>query len=96
MRAKGQWNVSDKLTANAMLIRSRNDAGGTNISNFMDSKGDVFFRQVVRNGLPLRSSEKFFKTDIQNITLNYDLGFADMVTSSSWVDLKSGSGIKSK
>ena len=86
IRVKGLWQASDDLTVNAMVIRARDDAGAQGYGNIKDSQGDLFWRQVERNGLPLLGTEISTYSDIYNVTLNYDLGFATLTSSTSQVE----------
>ena len=87
IRVKGLWQVSEALTVNAMVMRARDDAGARGLGNILDSQGDWFYRQVERNGLPLLGTEISTYSDIYNVTLNYDLGFATLTSSTSQVEI---------
>ncbi|ETN91607.1 Ferripyoverdine receptor precursor [Gammaproteobacteria bacterium MOLA455] len=87
IRVKGLWQVSEDLTLNAMVMRARDDAGARGLGNILDSQGDWFYRQVERNGLPLLGTEISTHSDIYNVTLNYDLGFATLTSSTSQVEI---------
>ncbi|MDB9951895.1 TonB-dependent receptor [Porticoccaceae bacterium] len=86
IRIKGLWQFSEDLTVNAMVLRSRDDAGALGYGNIKDSQGDLFWRQVERNGLPLLSTDISTYSDIYNVTLNYDLGFATLTSSTSQIE----------
>ena len=86
IRIKGLWQASEDLTVNAMIIRTRNDAGAQGYGNIKDANDTPFWRHVERDGLPLGGPEISHYTDIYNLTLNYDLGFATLTSSTSQVD----------
>ncbi|ETN92764.1 hypothetical protein U062_00643 [Gammaproteobacteria bacterium MOLA455] len=86
IRIKGLWQASDDLMVSAMVLRTRDDAGAQGFGNIKDSQDNPFWRQVERNGLPLLSTEISTYSDIYNITLNYDLGFASLTSSTSKIE----------
>ncbi|MDB9999660.1 TonB-dependent receptor [Porticoccaceae bacterium] len=88
IRVKGLWQATDDLTINAMAIKARNELGGlASSSNTIRPSGDTYYRTVIRNGLPLPSTDNTHSTDIYNLTLNYDLGFATIISSSSHINI---------
>ena len=88
VRLKALWQASDDLSVNAMVLRSRSDSGSSNIANIRGADGDTYYRTVVANGLPLANTDQTDENDIYNVTVNYDLGFATLTSSSSHLDIK--------
>ena len=91
VRVKSLWKASDDLSINAMVLRSRNDAGARNDASVKDVSGKTYFRQVDRAGLPLAGTTSKNQSDVYNITINYDLDFAVLTSSSSKVEYENHS-----
>ena len=85
IRIKGLWQIFDGFTANAMIAQYKNDAGGTNVTN-VGSVTDSNYRVVPVNGADLATTDFTNEYDLYNLTLNYDLGFATLTSSSSKFD----------
>jgi len=89
VRLKALWQASDDLSVNAMILRSRSDSGSSNVANVRGANGDTYYRTVIIGGSPLASTDQTDENDIYNVTVNYDLGFATLTSSSSHLDIKS-------
>ena len=89
LRVNNRVHHSDDLTVNAMILRSRSDSGSSNTANIRGVDGETYYRTVIANGSLLASTDQTDDNDTYNITVNYDLGFATLTSSSSHLDIKS-------
>ena len=82
------WQISDRVNdqRNGSSITD-NDAGGFNVTN-IGSVGDSEYQVVPVTGMSLPSTDISNEYDIYNLTLNYDLGFATLTSSTSQLDVK--------
>ena len=88
LRIKGLWQASDELTVNAMVLRSRGEVGARNASNVKGVNSDAYYyRQIGPNDMPLLSTGVDNQSDIYNLTLSYDFGFATLTSSSSKINI---------
>ena len=87
LNIKGLWHVSDDLTVDMMAIRYRNEAGSFNQTN-IGKPSDTLYQPTFRQGQDFASTDIEYEYDIYNITVNYDLGFATLVSSSSQYDVE--------
>jgi iron complex outermembrane receptor protein len=95
IRLRGLWQVSDDFTADLALIQHRNDAGGQFITNIGDVR-DSNYKVTERNGLPLGDTGFSNDYDLYNLTLNYDFGWAKLVSSSAQVEGENTNGADSQ
>ena len=83
IRIKGLWQASDDMTVKATVIRHRNNAGGNTVN--LGPRGDSNFQSSVDRSLINRITDDY---DLYNLTVNYDLGFASLISASSYVDIE--------
>ena len=82
VRIKGLWQVSDNFSVQMTASHSKDDAGAQSETN-LGPATDSTYRTVARNGLDPASTEVSHEAEIYNLTLNYDLGFATVTSSTS-------------
>lgn len=88
IRISGLWSLTEKFSIKAMTVRNRLSGSSPNFSNVLPSTDNVY--QV-----PNINDARFSSTDIENdyelhnLTLDYDLGFATIVSSSSQLNVDS-------
>lgn len=85
VRAKALWNVTDRLSLRALFVVHRNDGDGSNIVNLEPRSESNFVNAV----FPLAPTDFHDKYEIANLSATYDLGFAQLMGSSSYINMRS-------
>ena len=83
VRLKGLWQATEDMTVKATAIHHRNSGGGQNIPN-LGSVSDSNFQSAIDSTLFPGFIDDY---DIYNITVNYDLGFASLISASSYLEI---------
>lgn len=82
VRVKALWRPVDSLDIKGMAIVHRNDAG---FSNAPATKDRVTITPEYAPGIDLSNEDSY---DLFNLTASYDLGFAELLSSSSYTEVE--------
>ena len=83
IRVKGLWQVSDDLALRGTTIRHRNNYGATSIVNSTPVKESILQRAAIPDQPVTPGISNY---DLYNLTIDYDLNFALLTSSSSLID----------
>jgi iron complex outermembrane recepter protein len=84
-RVKALFNPSTQVTIKALVEIHRNDGGATNIVN-QEPREDSIFVQAFDRAAPTGFEDEY---ELYNVTASVDLGFAELLSSTSRVDINS-------
>ena len=90
VRFTGLWQGSEDLSVRAMATRHRDNAGAYNIIN-RGYSDDGYYQIVNTNDSNPISTGIVNDYDLYNLTVNYDVGFARLTSSSSYFDVENSS-----
>jgi outer membrane receptor protein involved in Fe transport len=85
LRTRLLWQPTHELKIGAMVVLHHTDAGASNIVNQAPYQESNFLQAVDRNA-PTNAVDKY---QIYNLTLNYDFGFAELLSSTSRTNARS-------